>query len=133
MKRTFDDLVNEFDLLNGWEERYLHVIELGRSISFDDSLKTEKNKVHGCNSNAWLHLEERNGKLFIKGDSDAVIIRGLIAILQTIFNGIDVTEVKKVNVVEKLERLGFGESLSPQRSNGLYSIVSIIQNGNNLS
>ena len=128
MKKTFESLVDEFSKLPRWEDRYIRLIEIGRSMEpMEKSFRTEANRIDGCTSNVWLRKWMKNGNLFLEGDSDAVIVRGLIAVLKILFSGMSMEEVRKVNVFSEMARLGFGEHLSKSRSNALHSLVKRIQ------
>ena len=125
--KAFEDIVEDFDFLEDWEERYRYVIEQGKSmIPLDDALKVPATKVDGCASQVWLHPNIEAGKFKFDGDSDAVIVRGLIAVLRHLYNGLDVKNVVKVDALVELTRLGFNEHLSAQRSNGLRAMIERI-------
>ena len=127
------ELRDEFDLLGDWEERYRYVIELGRTLSpLPEQLRTEENKVQGCASQVWLGTSVKpNGAtgptLSFVGDSDAHIVRGLIAILFALYSGKPAPEILKTDAVELFNRLGLREHLTPQRSNGFRSMVERIR------
>ena len=130
---TFEQLVDDFEFLGEWEERYRHVIDLGRKLpAFDAAWRTAGNKVEGCVSQVWLKATVETGKdnvarLVFKGDSDALIVRGLIAILMILLSGRPVREIFEEDVESHLRRLGLDEHLTPQRSNGLRSMVRRIK------
>jgi cysteine desulfuration protein SufE len=122
----------DFDLLDEWEDRYRYVIELGRALPpLPEALRTEANKVRGCASQVWLatHLEPENGapRLSFIGDSDAHIVRGLIAILFSIYDGKPADEIVSTDAIPIFEGLGLKEHLTPQRSNGFASMVARIK------
>jgi cysteine desulfuration protein SufE len=122
---------SDFDLLDEWEDRYRYVIELGRALpALPELLRTEANKVRGCASQVWLatHLEPANGapRLSFVGDSDAHIVRGLIAILFSIYDGKRADEIVSTDAIPIFEDLGLKEHLTPQRSNGFASMVARI-------
>jgi cysteine desulfuration protein SufE len=126
---TFDDLEAEFDLLGDWEERYRHVIDLGRSLEpLSDAERTDDNKVRGCASQVWL-ITRRNddGGLTFRGDSDAHIVRGLIAILLRLYSGLTPEAILAIDARAGFDRLGLIGALSAQRSNGLFSMVERIR------
>ncbi len=130
--QTFKELEADFDLLDDWEERYRYVIELGRMLPpFADADRTAATKVQGCVSQVWIksHLERRDGKaiLHFVGDSDALIVRGLIAILRILFNEREASDVVATDAGDKLARLGLNDHLTPQRSNGLAAMVRRIK------
>jgi cysteine desulfuration protein SufE len=123
---------SDFDLLDEWEDRYRYVIELGRALPpLPEALRTEANKVRGCASQVWLatHLEPENGapRLSFIGDSDAHIVRGLIAILFSIYDGKPADEIVSTDAIPIFEGLGLKEHLTPQRSNGFASMVARIK------
>ncbi|MFV0360381.1 SufE family protein [Tropicimonas sp.] len=128
----FEDIVETFDFLDDWEERYRHVIELGRAMEpLDDSMRIPATKVEGCASQVWLVPEidgQGGGAVFtFRGDSDAMIVRGLIAILSALYSGLTVDAVLRVDAPAELARLGLDEHLSSQRSNGLRAMVQRIR------
>ena len=130
---TFETIRSDFALLDDWEDRYRYVIELGRTLApLADSERTDANKVRGCASQVWLatHVEPRPGGapvLTFHGDSDAHIVRGLIAILFALYSGRTADEIVKLDAPATLAELGLKEHLSPQRSNGLASMVERIR------
>ena len=125
----FEDLKDEFDLLGDWEQRYRHVIDLGRGLEpLSDTEHTEANKVRGCASQVWLvRALGPDGRLRFRGDSDAHIVRGLIAILFRLFSGRTPDEILKVDARAAFDRLGLIGALSAQRSNGLFAMVERIR------
>ena len=121
----FEDLVETFELLEDWEDRYRHVIELGKALpDMPEALKVPATKVDGCASQVWLHITIDNGVLTFIGESDAIIVRGLIAVLMTLYSGLQVSEIGRIDVLAELGRLGLNEHLSSQRSNGLRAMVT---------
>jgi cysteine desulfuration protein SufE len=131
-QQAIQDLADEFALLPDWEERISHVIELARSLEpLNDSERKEQNRVRGCASQVWLvseHRPEAPEKLYFRGDSDAHLVRGEIAMLMRVFSGRTPTEILAVDPRAMFDRLGLGEALTTQRSNGLFSMISRIQN-----
>ena len=126
----FEKIVEDFEFLEDWEDRYRYVIEEGKKMPIlDESLKVETNKVNGCASQVWLHFSTSN-TLYFDGDSDAIIVRGLIAILRKLYNGTPVDELKNIDAWKNLKRLGLDEHLSAQRSNGLKAMVERISSLN---
>ncbi len=124
MSEAFEEIVEDFEFLDDWEDRYRHVIDMGKAMEpLEEALKVEMNKVHGCASQVWLYPQIEGGVFGFKGDSDAMIVRGLIAVLAALYNGVPVAEAAKINAAEELSRLGLQENLSSQRSNGLRSMV----------
>ncbi len=122
----FEKIVDDFDFLEDWEDKYRYVIDEGKKMPFlADSLKVDSNKIHGCASQVWLHFSNSD-TLHFDGDSDAIIVKGLIAILRKLYNGTPVNEIKNINAVSHLKRLGLDDHLSAQRSNGLKAMVERI-------
>jgi cysteine desulfuration protein SufE len=123
------ELADEFDLLGDWEERYRHIIDLGKGLApLSDDERSEANKVRGCASQVWLVAEPAaEGRLAFRGDSDAHIVRGLIAILLRLYSGRAPTEMLDFDAKSAMARLGLAGALSAQRSNGLFSMVERIR------
>lgn len=125
---AFEELADTFEFLGDWEERYRHVIDLGRAMpALDDSFKVPALKVQGCASQVWLRPMLDHGTFGFQGDSDAMIVRGLIAILHRLYAGLPVADVLQVDASAELARLGLNDHLSAQRSNGLRSMVDRIR------
>ena len=124
-----DELADTFDLLGDWEERYRYVIELGRGLEpMPDAAKTDATKVSGCASQVWLLARPNaNGTMTWLGDSDAHIVRGLIAILLDLYSGRTPQEVLNFDAKGAIQRLGLSEALSSQRSNGLNAMIQRIR------
>src|SRR5512143_4179813 len=124
-----DVLAEEFELLGDWEQRYRYVIDLGRELApLTDAERSEANKVRGCASQVWLVTEpQADGTLRFRGDSDAHIVRGLIAILLRLFSGRKPAEILAFDAKAAFDRLGLAGALSAQRSNGLASMVARIR------
>ena len=121
----FEDLVEIFEFLDDWEDRYRPVIDLGKALpEMPEALKVSATKVDGCASQVWLHITVEDEFLTFIGESDAIIVSGLIAVLITLYSGLKVSEIGKVDVVSELGRLGLNEHLSSQRSNGLRAMVA---------
>lgn len=122
---VIEDIVDEFDLLGDWEERYRYLIDLGRQLPpLADSERVDANKVQGCVSQVWLILSrEADGTLTIRGDSDAHIVKGLVALLIRLYSGRGADAILAIDAREVLSRIGLAEHLSPQRSNGLASML----------
>ena len=126
---TLDELDAEFELLGDWEERYRHVIDLGRGLApLTAAERSDANKVRGCASQVWLVTEpQADGGLKFRGDSDAHIVRGLIAILLRLYSGRTADEILAFDARAAFDRLGLKSALSAQRSNGLFSMVERIR------
>ncbi len=129
MDMGIDEIVDNFSLFDDWEERYRYLIDLGRELPFmDESLKTEETRVRGCLSQVWMVLGwSADGRLKMIADSDAQIVRGLIAVLQAIFSGRTREEITAVNVEDIFGRLGLDQHLSPNRRNGFFSMVERVR------
>ena len=125
---AFEDIAETFEFLDDWEDRYRHVIDLGKAMPpLDDSFKVPALKVQGCASQVWLRPIIEGGRFDFQGESDAMIVRGLIAVLHALYSGVPVNEVAKVDAVAELGRLGLNEHLSSQRSNGVRAMVERIR------
>ena len=125
---AFEDLAETFAFLDDWEDRYRHVIDLGKAMPpLDDSFKVPALKVDGCASQVWLRPQIAEGRFDFQGESDAMIVRGLIAILHALYSGLTVAEVLEVDAPAELRRLGLDEHLSQQRSNGVRAMVGRIR------
>jgi cysteine desulfuration protein SufE len=128
-----DEIIDNFALLDEWDDRYRYVIELGRMLApLDESARTDVNKVQGCTSQVWLdttvHPDSGDGPVLeFAGDSDAHIVRGLIAILFAVYSGRPARDILSTDAVELFNRLGLREHLTPQRSNGFRSMVERIR------
>jgi cysteine desulfuration protein SufE len=125
----FESIADDFAFLDDWEDRYRYVIELGRKMPpLDDALKVPATKVDGCASQVWLHAEidgqGPTARFGFRGDSDAMIVRGLIAVLRALYCGLPPGEVLRVDAQAELGRLGLDAHLSSQRSNGLRAMVA---------
>lgn len=130
---TIDEIRENFELLEDWDERYRYVIELGRTLEpMPEAEHSAANKVQGCVSQVWLSRNvERNGAgealLKYRGDSDAHIVRGLVAILLTLYSGQTPQQILATDALAIFDEFGFREHLTPQRSNGLRSMVERIR------
>ncbi|WP_294622351.1 SufE family protein [uncultured Roseovarius sp.] len=125
---AFENIVADFEFLDDWEDRYRYVIDHGRAMEpLDDALKVPATKVEGCASQVWLHPKTEGGRFSFEGDSDAMIVRGLISVLRALYNDLPVTEVPKVDAPAELARLGLNDHLSAQRSNGLRAMIERIR------
>lgn len=125
---AFEEIAETFEFLDDWEDRYRHVIELGKAMEpMEDAVKVPATKVDGCASQVWI-LPRIEGQSFdFQGDSDAIIVRGLVAVLHALYGGVSVQEVLKVDAGAELARLGLDEHLSSQRSNGVRAMVERIR------
>ena len=133
MADTLDDelaeLADEFELLGDWEERYRHLIDLGRTLTpLTDDERSETNRVRGCASQVWVVRDPADaGRLSWRGDSDAHLVRGLIAVVLRLFSHRTPAEILAFDAPAGLRRLGLTEALSTQRSNGLHSMIERIR------
>ena len=125
---AFEEIADTFEFLDDWEDRYRHVIELGKAMPpLDAAFRVPATKVDGCASQVWIRPVIEGGRFDFQGDSDAMIVRGLIAVLHALYSGLTVNEVLGVDAAAELARLGLNDHLSAQRSNGLRSMVERIR------
>jgi cysteine desulfuration protein SufE len=130
---SINEIIENFELLEEWDDRYRYLIELGRALPpLPDAVRTDANKVQGCASQVWLATAIKpNGSagpvLTFEGDSDAHIVRGLIAILFALYSGKGAQEILEADAIKLFEKLGLREHLTPQRSNGFRSMVNRIR------
>lgn len=131
MSTTIDTIKSDFEFLDDWEDRYRYIIELGRDMApLAENNKTPANKVEGCASQVWLVTEKANSQpvtLNFHGDSDAHIVRGLVAIITTAFTGKTPAAILELNADDLLKSLGLDAHLSQQRANGLRAMISRIK------
>ncbi len=134
LSAEFEEIVENFDLFDDWEDRYRYVIELGREMQpLPESRKTSAAKVEGCASQVWLIPDLRRNAdgqdcLHFEGDSDAMIVRGLIAVLRALYSGQPLVVIPMIDAKAELGRLGLEQHLSSQRSNGLKAMVQRLKN-----
>lgn len=125
---AFENIAEDFDFLDDWEDRYRYVIDLGKNMeALDAALQVPANKVDGCASQVWIHPIIEGGIFQAKGDSDAMIVRGLIAVVLSLYNGLTLADVLATDAQGELARLGLDEHLSSQRSNGVRAMVERIR------
>lgn len=130
MSAELERFAEDFALLPDWEERYAHVIALGRALSpLAEEERTESNKVRGCASQVWLvrDADGLDGALHFRADSDAHIVRGLLAIILGVYSGRTSAEIRAIDPATLLDRLHLRNALTPQRSNGVASVLARIQ------
>jgi len=128
IQSEIDDLVDEFDLLDDWEQRYRYLIDMGKALpDMPEDDRSDTNKVKGCVSQVWLVTETTGKTLTFRADSDAHIVRGLAALLVRLYSGRTGEEILSVDARDVLAKIGLAEHLSPQRSNGLASMISRIR------
>ncbi len=121
-------LLTDFALFGDWEERYRYIIELGNGLEpLTDEERSKETKVAGCVSQVWLVSDGTPDNMHFRGDSDAHIVRGLVAILFALFSGKSAEEILRIDARDAFEKLGLGEHLTPQRSNGFYAMVKRIR------
>ncbi|MCV6824592.1 MULTISPECIES: SufE family protein [Halocynthiibacter] len=130
--QAFEEIAETFEFLDDWEDRYRHVIELGQELdALEEEFRVPATKVDGCASQVWLMPAVKGqgaDAIFdFRGESDAMIVRGLVAVLQALYSGLTVREVLEVDAGAELGRLGLDEHLSSQRSNGVRSMVERIR------
>ena len=128
MLPALDTIIDDFEFLDDWEDKYRYVIEIGKSLpDLPDAEKTAENKVHGCVSQVWLASSVEEGDdpiVTFQGDSDAHIVRGLVAIMIAAMSGRKASEIATFDAAALLKKLGLEDNLTPQRSNGLRAMVS---------
>ncbi len=128
MRETINDVIETFEFLEDWEDKYKYIIDLGRALpEFDDRDMTDDNRVHGCTSRVWLVHELVDGKVMFRGESDAHIVRGLVALILMIYSGKSPAEILEIEARDILDQLGLEKHLSPMRTNGLFSMVGKIK------
>ena len=124
----FEELVDTFEFLDDWEDRYRHVIDMGKAMPpLEEALRVPATKVDGCASQVWLVPQINDGVFTFRGESDAMVVRGLIAVLRTLYNEQPVADVLAIDASAELGRLGLNDHLSAQRSNGLRAMVERIR------
>lgn len=122
-----DTIIDEFSLFDDWMQRYEYIIELGKSLPIiEEQYKTEENIIKGCQSKVWLHAEEKDEKLYFTADSDAILTKGIIAVLIRVFSGKTSAEILNSNT-DFIDKIGLKEHLSPTRANGLVSMIKQIK------
>ena len=122
-----ENLIQDFSFFEDWTQRYEYMIELSKGLEkMDEQMKNDKNIIKGCQSKVWLHAELNKGKIKFLADSEAIITRGIIAILLTIFNNRTPEEIIESDT-NFIEKIGLKEHLSPNRANGLYSMIKQIK------
>ncbi len=125
---TSEELIERFSLFDDWEERYAYLIQFGRKLPpFPEESRTEANKVRGCVSQVWMISEEREGCIHLQGDSDAFIVKGLVAVLLALYSGKTPVEMAAIDIESVFSELGLAEHLTPNRRNGFFSMVQRIR------
>ena len=130
MNLTMDRIMQNFEALDDWEDRYRYIIELGRKLDpLDDAFKTDENRVQGCVSSVWLVTDVKDGDppiIEFKADSDAQIVKGLVAILLALYSGKTAKEILTADIRSIFEKIELAKHLSPNRANGIASMVKRI-------
>lgn len=128
---SVDEILENFELLGDWEERYRYIIDLGRQLPpMDEAARTDANRVEGCMSNVWLEGgfdDATPPRLHLQADSDAIITKGIVSLLRELYEGRTREEVEALDVRDLFDRIGLVEHLSPTRQNGLYSMTERIR------
>lgn len=131
IKEEMNEIIEDFELFDDWEDKYGYLIELGRKLEpLEDKYKNDENKVTGCTSQVWLVSYKKDGepdKYYFKADSDAYIVKGLIALLLKVFSGKKGEEIKSTDIEGFFNEIGLRKHLSPNRSNGFFSMVQKIK------
>ena len=128
MNKEINRLIEEFESFDDWEEKYSYIIELGKKLpKLDEAEKVESNKVNGCVSQVWLVIKQNHEKLYFYADSDAMIVKGLLAIVLRIYSGKSKDQINKINFEQVFTKLDLKNHLSPSRSNGLFSVIRKIK------
>ncbi|MDE0985029.1 MAG: SufE family protein [Yoonia sp.] len=124
----FEEIAEDFDFLDDWEDRYRHVIDMGKAMDpLEDAFRVPATKVDGCASQVWIVPQVRDGVFTFRGDSDAMIVRGLIAVLHALYDDLPLADVQAVDANAELGRLGLNDHLSAQRSNGVRAMIERIK------
>ncbi|MBL6657706.1 MAG: SufE family protein [Flavobacteriales bacterium] len=123
IKEIQQDIIDEFDMFDEWMEKYEHIIDLGKSLPLiEDAHKTEDNLIKGCQSRVWLHANKEDDKVVYTADSDAIMTKGIIALLVRTFSGQKAQDIVEADT-DFINQIGLKEQLSPTRANGLVSMV----------
>lgn len=121
------DLIKRLNYFDNWKDKYKYIIDMGKQLGdLADEYKTEQNRIHGCQSQVWIHIEEKEGRLYMQATSDAAIVAGLIALLLKVYNGRTPQEIIDMPL-DFLAQTGLLQHLSPNRSTGLYHMIKRIQ------
>ncbi len=131
IEETKADLIKRFTYFKNPKDRYKYLIDMGKQLqALDETFQTDENRIHGCQSQVWIHIEEHDGRLFMQAKSDAAIVSGLIALLLKVYNGRTPEEVAHTPL-DFLGEIGLLQQLSPNRSTGLYHMIKRIQSEGN--
>ena len=127
MNKEITCIIKEFETFDDWQDKYFYIIDIGKKLSkLDKSQKIDANKVDGCISQIWLVSEQKNGKYYFVADSDALIVKGLLAIVLRVFSGRTKEQILRNNFQELFNNLGLANHLTPSRSNGLFAVIKKI-------
>ncbi|MCC6598229.1 MAG: SufE family protein [Alphaproteobacteria bacterium] len=127
-QERLEELVENFALFDGWEERYRYLIDLGRTLPpMEEALKTDENLVRGCTSRVWMKAEIEGGILHFVADSDAHIVRGLVAVLAQVYQGVPLADIASIDIEGAFARIGLDQNLSPSRRNGFFAMLERIK------
>lgn len=127
IKEIQNDIIDEFSMFDDWDERYQYVIDLGKSLPLiDEKYKDDDHIVKGCQSKVWLHADQKDGRVVFTADSDAIITKGIIAILVRVFSGQKAADILAADM-GFIDTIGLKEHLSPTRANGLVSMIKQIK------
>ncbi|MDK2771344.1 MAG: SufE family protein [Flavobacterium sp.] len=127
IKEIQEEIVDEFSMFDDWMQRYEYIIELGKSLPLiDEEYKTDENIIKGCQSKVWVHAEEKEGNVVFTADSDAILTKGIIAILIRVFSDKKPNEILEADT-DFIDEIGLKEHLSPTRANGLVSMIKQIK------
>lgn len=125
---SFDDIAADFAFLDEWDDRYKYLIDLGRNLApYPEEFRDEAHKVRGCASQVWLHAATDGGRITLKGDSDAHIVKGLVALMLALYSGKTAAEILAIDPEAALAPFDLKDHLTPQRSNGLASMIKRIR------
>ncbi len=127
LKEKAEVVVSDFELYDDWMDRYQYLVDLGATLEpITDSERCDSNLIRGCQSQVWLVCENRDGRVYFRGDSDAVIVRGVVALLVTVLSDCLVSEVANTDF-DFIDKIGLKEHLSPNRSNGLIAMMRVMR------
>ena len=127
LEETKQDVIDEFSMYDEWLDKYEYLIELGKNLEdYPEELKTEDRLIKGCQSRVWLDYEEKEGRLFFRADSDAIITKGIISLLISVYSGRTPEEIAGDDF-SFIEEIGLSQNLSPTRANGLVSMIGTIR------
>lgn len=125
---TIDEYVDDFDLLDDWEQRYEYLVELGEQLPpMAEHLKTEDNRVKACISKVWIHMVDEDGYIRIVGDCDTSVTKGILALLINLCDGKTAEQIQQIDMDDMFERLSLDEHLSPNRHVGVYAMFELMK------